>query len=71
MKYQALAVGLLLAACNSETQPLGEQVDTQPVPRMESNGSSSGGLCMPCIGPHFNLSTGRMQFFSIGPGLGF
>lgn len=31
----------------------------------------SSALCMPCVGPHISLSTGKMEVLSLGPGLSF
>ena len=33
--------------------------------------SGTGGLCMPCVGPHLNLMNGKISFISMGPGINF
>lgn len=64
-KLAVVSLGLLLAACDPQpSPPVGERVDTQPRP------STTGELCMPCVGPHLNLSTGRLDFgITMGPGI--
>lgn len=63
------AAALSLAACDPPAVEGGERVAVQPEPRTEQH--SSGGLCMPCVGPHLSLTGGGIKFFSMGPGIGF
>lgn len=79
---KAIAVGLIFAAavgttaCTNDaptpnnTPETDKAVATESVETQHESSSSSGGFCMPCVGPHLTLD-GKFGVFSMGPGLSF
>jgi hypothetical protein len=75
-----LAGALALAACSpapgdqvwSPKMQSGEERVTTVAEQPRGKGHGGGGICMICIGPHYNFGTGKIGIGpSIGPGISF
>lgn len=42
-----------------------------PKKRAAESEAKRGTICMNCVGPHLNLSTGKVGIISVGPGIQF
>lgn len=66
---------LLIAACSKPWPydfPKRVDVTRGPIAEARRIGSNrEPSMCMPCIGPHYNMMTGKIGFgISMGPGFG-